>query len=159
VRRTAAKRARRTLNIPAFAKDRLEAALWRSGITRELNSGWAGYELLTVLAESQLRLRQSAILDCVLAKEDLRRRWRELAAQHGAGFFPIECVCSDEVVHRARLDGRQRGIPGWYELDWAEVERVRGYYEPWQTERLVVDSAREVEENFTAVMCYLRIEK
>jgi hypothetical protein len=120
-----------------------------------MNSGWAGYELLTALAESQLRIGQSAILDGVLAKEALRRSWRELAARYGAAFHAIECWCSDEAVHRARLEGRQRGIPGWYELDWAEVERVRGYYEPWQTERLRLDCAAPVNDNIAALMRYL----
>lgn len=148
----------RALNIPVFAKDWLEAALRRSGITREMNSGWAGYELLGTLAERQLRLGQSAILDCVLAKEDLRRKWRNLAAQHGAAFHAIECLCSDEALHRSRVEGRERGIPGWYELEWAEVERVREYYEPWQGTRLRVDCARPSAENFAAVMRYLQPE-
>jgi len=144
-----------TFRIPVFCKDRLEAVLWRSGITREMNSGWAGYELLTTVAESQLRLGQSAILDSVASAERIRRRWRELAAQHGATFRAVECICPDEVIHRARLNGRQRGIPGWYELDWAEVERVRVNYEAWQAERLVVDTARGVNEVMTVVMNYL----
>ena len=42
----------RALGCPVFAKDWLEAALWRSGVRREQGSGWAGYELLTALAES-----------------------------------------------------------------------------------------------------------
>ncbi len=43
----------------------------------------------------------------------------------------------------------------WYELDWAEVERVRVNYEAWQAERLVVDTARGVNEVMTVVMNYL----
>lgn len=153
-----AEAAGRALGIPVFSKDWLEAALWRSGITREMNSGWAGYELLTSLAERQLRLDQSAILDSVAAFERLRQAWRDLAARHGAAHRAIECVCSDEAVHRARLSGRQRGIPGWYELDWAEVERVRGYYEPWTDGRLVVDAAHPVSDNIRAVLTYLTAE-
>lgn len=145
----------RTLGIPVFSKDWLEAALWRSGITREMSAGHAGYELLTSLAERQLRLDQSAVLDSVAAFEHLRQRWRDLAARHGAAHRAVECVCPDEAVHRARLNGRQRGIPGWYELDWAEVERVRAYYEPWTGERLVVDAILPVQDNIRAVLNYL----
>jgi predicted kinase len=148
----------RALNCPVFAKDWLEAALWRSGVGREQNSGWAGYELLTALAESQLRLGQPALLDCVAGREPLRRQWRALAAQYGAAFRPIECVCADEALHQARLSGRQRGIPGWYELDWAEVERVRAGYEPWETERLVLDMAADFEHNLAAALAYVKGE-
>ena len=145
----------RALGVPVFAKDWLEAALWRSGIGREQNSGWAGYELLTTLAERQLRLSQSAILDCVASNEELRQCWRALAAKHGAAFRAVECVCADEALHRARLEGRQRGIPGWYELDWAEVERVRATYEPWTSERLGLDMTQPATENLAAALAFV----
>ncbi len=146
----------RALGCPVFAKDWLEAALWRSGVGREQGSGWAGYELLTALAESQLRLGQPAILDCVAGREALRRQWRALAEQFQAGFRPVEYVCADTALHQARLAGRQRGIPGWYELDWAEVERVRAGYEPWEIERLVLDMAQPLVQNLQAALAYVK---
>ena len=146
----------RALGCPVFAKDWLEAALWRSGVQREQGSGWAGYELLTALAESQLRLGQSAILDCVAGREVLRRQWQALADQFQAGFRPVECVCADTALHQARLAVRQRGIPGWYELDWAEVERVRARYESWETERLVLDMAQPRAQNLQAALTYAK---
>ena len=145
----------RALSIPVFAKDWLEATLWRSGIGREQSSGWAGYALLTALAESQLRLGQSVILDCVAGRETLRGEWQALATQHGAAYRPVECVCADEALHQARLAGRQRGIPGWYELDWAEVERVRAGYEPWTADRLVLDMATPLAENLATALAYI----
>jgi predicted kinase len=153
---TLAEAAGRVFGWPVFSKDRLEAALWRGGLTREMGSGWAAYELLTTLAEQQLRLDQSAVLDSVAGRTGLRRQWRELAERCGAAFRMVECVCSNESLHRARLAGRQRGIPGWYELDWAEVERVRGEYEPLTDERLLVDMVRPLNDNLAAVLAYLR---
>lgn len=146
----------RALGCPVFGKDWLEAALWRSGVGREQGSGWATYELLTTLAECQLRLSQSAILDCVAGREALRRQWRGLAARLGAHFRPVECVCADLSLHQIRLTGRQRGIPGWYELDWADVERVRAGYEPWETERLVLDLASPAADNLAAALAYVK---
>src|SRR6266436_3844365 len=52
---TFAEYAAQLLGCPVFSKDWLEASLWRSGIGRDTNSGWAAYELLTTLAENQLR--------------------------------------------------------------------------------------------------------
>jgi predicted kinase len=152
---TLAEHAARRLACPLFTKDYLEATLRRNGIGPEQNSGWAAYDLLTTLAEQQLRLGQSAVLDSTATFARVRAAWRDVAARYGASLRVVECVCSDEQLHRARLAGRQRGIPGWYELSWAEVERVRGNYEPWTDERLVLDAVDPVEQNVAALDRYL----
>ena len=54
-----------------------------------------------------------------------------------------------------RIDGRQRGIPGWYELTWQEVLDVRARYEPWRGAQLVLDGVRPLEENLAALERYL----
>jgi predicted kinase len=152
---TLGEHAARVLACPRFAKDEIEAALWRAGVGTEQRSGWAAYELLGSLAEAQLRLGQSAVLDSVARFEQFRAGWRALAERHGVAFRVVECVCSDEALHRRRLEGRRRGIPGWYEVDWAEVERVRAGYEPWRDERLVLDAARPLAENLRRLDEYL----
>jgi predicted kinase len=152
---TFAEYAAQVLDCPVFSKDRPEATLWRSGIGRKANSGWAAYELLTTLAEGQLRLQQSAVLDSVATYERIRSVWRELAAQYGAILRVVECVCSDRDLLRKRLATRHRGIPGWPELSWAEAESVRAKYEPWKDDRLVLQSTDMPEDNFNALRCYL----
>lgn len=153
----------REMSVPVFAKDWLEATLRRCELAPQHsdgpNLGYTAYELLTTLAERQLTLGQSAILDCVAGQEKLRRQWRDLAAGHQAHWHVIECVCSNEAVHRARLGARRRGIPGWYELEWEEVERVRGYYEPWQEEHLTLDMIVPLPDNIEASLAYLRHPK
>jgi hypothetical protein len=59
-------------------------------------------------------------------------------------------------LERVQLNGRQRHIPGWHELTWADVERVRNYYEPWQEERLLVDGIRPFAQNLQAALTYLQ---
>lgn len=150
----------RTLKIPVFAKDWLEAALRKSGLRDGAEDGqtlgYAGYELLTMLALRQLQLGQSVILDSVASTESIRGQWRQLAVEYGAGWRVIECICPDEAVHRARLENRQRNIPSWHELTWAEVERVRGYFAAWQEDRLVVDMVEPLETNIQQVLEYLK---
>ncbi|MEM7539491.1 MAG: AAA family ATPase [Chloroflexota bacterium] len=145
------------LLIPVFAKDWLEATLKRSqmGVEAEERMGYASYELLTTLAERQLMLGQSAILDSVASIEKVRHEWRMLTQTYDAQWRVIECVCSDDVIHRQRLAGRQRNIPGWHELEWGEVERVRGYFVPWTEERLVVDTLNPHGDNVQVVLNYL----
>lgn len=155
---TVAEAVGRDLGIPVFAKDWLEATLRRCELrpqVAERNLGYAAYELLTILAERQLRLGQSVILDSVASVEPIRAQWRVLAKQYGAAWRVIECVASDEAMQRARLEERQRGIPGWHELEWSEVERVKGYYAPWTEERLVLDAMEPADENVRKVLEYL----
>ena len=147
------------IGAPVFAKDWLEASIVRSGMTEAPEAkqqlGWAGYELLTTLAERQLRINQSVILDSVASTESIRAAWRNLAFAHGAHWRVIECVCSDENVHRARLALRKRNIPGWPELTWSEVERVRQYFTPWRDDRLTVDAMMPMHHNLATVLTYL----
>ncbi len=147
----------KSLGIPVFAKDWLEATLVRSGLkppNEDKSLGFAGYELLTLLTERQLMLGQSAILDSVAGSQTIRSTWCHLAERYGADWRVIECICSDESIHRSRLDSRKRNIPGWHELEWTEVERVKGYYSPWEGERLVLDMIYSFEENLFKARIY-----
>ena len=147
----------RKLGIPVFARDWLEATLLRSKLVpaeTEKQLGSIGYDLLTVLAERQLSLGQSVILDSVASTESIRNTWRGLRKKYNADWRVSECVCSDMAVHRKRLEKRQRNIPGWHELQWSEVEFVRSYYAPWNEERLIVDSINPVDRNILAVIKY-----
>lgn len=145
------------LGIPVFARDWLEAALLRNGLKPTSSGkslGYVGYELLTVLVERQLKMRQSVILDSVAATQTIRNTWKDLARQYNADWYVIECVCSDESIHRARLEKRERDIPGWYELEWLDVEKVKVYYAPWDETRLVLDMVDPIAENISRVRLY-----
>ena len=106
----------------------------------------AYYDLLTTLATRQLMFGQSAVLDC-LVDEDVVTRWQQLADQHKAQLVVAECVCSVEDEHRRRLEGRRRGIPGWHEVGWPHVERMRAEYPPLASPDLVLDAMEPVESN------------
>jgi predicted kinase len=129
-------------SIPVFAKDKLEATLVRSELVKieDHRLGFAGYELLTEIAITNLSAGQSVALDSVCGRNSLRNNWLSLATSYSAQVIVVECICSDSNVHKARLESRKRDIAGWHELDWDEVERVRSYFEPWKQDRLVIDS-------------------
>lgn len=116
------------LGIPVFAKDWPEATLLRSGlkpVTEDKSLGSAGYELLSVLAEHQLILGQSVILDTVAGSQTILSKWHQLARQYSADRKVTECICLDESLHCSKLKDRKRNIQGWHELEWAEVERIK----------------------------------
>ena len=148
----------RKLGVPVFAKDWLETTLIRCKLSPSASRslGSAGYQLLTTLADRQLRLGQSVILDSVASTLSIRAEWCTLAQTYRAEWRVIECICSDESVQRDRMKVRQRNIPGWHELDWSEVERVRAYYAPLDEEHLILDAVNPLEENIAAALCYLR---
>lgn len=157
-----AEAAGRSLCIPVFAKDWLEGVLKLYGIDHACDLsgqrqqlGYVGYELLTTLALRQLQFEQSVILDSAASTRSIRDKWRGMAQEYSARWRVIECICSDEALHRARLADRHRGIPNWSELQWSDVERVKAYYAPWDEERLVVDAVQPFETNLDAVLNYL----
>jgi len=147
------------LRAPVFTKDRIEASLWRNGVTSALDSWHVAEDLLTTLAGEQLRRGQSAILDTVARTAASRQTWQALAVEHGATFVLIECVCSDHGLHRRRIEGRDRGIPGWYELTWDDVERTRGRWEAWPDDRLVLDAVNLLAENVDTALAYLGVNE
>lgn len=114
-----------------------------------------GWDLLSRVAEQQLRGGRSCIVDLV-AREEPRRELSALACRYGAACAVVECVCSDVDVHRSRVEGRRRDIPGWYELTWDRVERGRSVYEPLREPKVVIDAVRPPEENLAQVMRHLR---
>ena len=75
------------LAIPVFARDWLEATLVRSELVASNQNrplGSAGYELMTMLAERQFRLDQSAILDSVASTQSIRDTWKYLSEKYQA---------------------------------------------------------------------------
>jgi predicted kinase len=115
-----------------------------------------GWSLLSRLAEQELRRGRDLVLDLV-AREAPRQDWSGLADRYGASFSVVECVCSDVEVHRSRVEGRARDIPGWYELTWAHVERGRRTYEPLQEPKLVIDAVEALDRNLARVREYVGV--
>jgi predicted kinase len=105
-----------------------------------------GWSLLWALARSQLRRGSSVVLDGVARDPELEGT-RELADEEGARCLVIMTACADPVLHRARVEGRQRQIPGWYELDWEHVERARSSWVPPEGLDLTLEAATPVGEN------------
>jgi predicted kinase len=124
-------------------------------VERQRGIGWS---LLGRVAEQQLRRGASVVLDLV-AREQPRREWAELATRYGAAFRVLECICSDPAIWRERVEGRARSIPGWYELTWESVERSRVNYVPLEGPKLVIDAVAPFDENLALVRRYLHDER
>ena len=153
---TLADRVAEWVGAPSFSGDWLLGAIAPSGALDDLErSVTLGiYEgLLRSLFTRQLMLGQSAILDCT-ASDRLIEEWAGVAAPLGGRLLTVECVCSDEEVHRSRIEGRTRNIPGWHEIDWSHVEYMRRGAQPMRIPRLIIDALRPLEENVSAILAH-----
>jgi predicted kinase len=147
----------RALGLPLLSVDPIEAALLRAGLTRSFATGLGAYLVVEALADSQLALGQSVIVDAVNSVDAAKDMWRALAIKHEVRLDPIECQCSDEDLHRARLASRRRHLPPEFaEPTWDDVLRRREESTPWSEPLLAVDAAQSVDSNTKLVLSWLR---
>lgn len=121
----------------------LQEALDAMGLRGHRDVGWS---VLWALARSQLRRGRPVVLDGVARAPEVAGT-RALAREEGAPAFVVMTRCADPGLHRSRIEGRQRGIPGWYELDWEHVARARNEWEPLEDVDLVVEAAQAAAQN------------
>ena len=153
---TIAEHAARHLGAPLLAWDWLTAGLALIAPMREALDALerptyrdVGWSAMWNLAELQLRLGHPVVLDGV-AREPQLERARSLTATYAVPMVSVATMCSDPTVHRTRLAGRQRGIPGWHELDWVYIERFLASWEPPATD-IVLDAVDPLGENTATV--------
>jgi hypothetical protein len=121
----------------------VQEALDAMGLRGHRGVGWS---ILWALARSQLRRGQPVVLDGVARAPEVAET-RALAREEGAPSFVVLAECSDSEAHRSRIEGRRRGIPGWYELDWDHVARARGEWEPLDDTDVVLEATGTVAQN------------
>lgn len=105
-----------------------------------------GWSLLWALARAQLRRGAPVVLDGVARQPEVTGT-RRLAAEEGAACLVVMTTCVDIDIHRARVEGRSRHIPNWYELEWTHVAQARATWEPPADVDLVLEATVAVAEN------------
>jgi predicted kinase len=133
--------------------DTIEQALRNAGaLNGPLDD--AGYRVAYAVATDNLRLGRTVIADCVNPVSLSRAAWLAVAAGVPVAAIQLEIVCSDQAEHRRRVETRIIDMPGLVLPTWAEIQANihAGNYEPWQHERIVIDTAgRTVLESVRAV--------
>lgn len=128
--------------------DRLEGPLLKHGISGD-SIGWSGYAALTAMAAQNLEVGVGVVIDSVAWSNRIRNEWRELAATHQVSFRPIEVRCTDAAEHRSRI-----------EAETSKRDRRRltaeSIYEPWDTERLVLDSSAGLGPILSEAIAYVQ---
>ncbi len=142
-----------TLRLPLFAKDRFQRVLRDEAPGAPLTTA---YHLLLDQAAEQLSLGLGVVLDAVFPLPEFRQAARDIAFHQGASLAIIQCVCTDELLWRARVDSRSEIVPGWPPAGWAEIERLRPIWQPWPPgTTLVVDAVHPFEINLAASLAYI----
>ena len=145
----------RELCIPLFAKDRIQSNLRVHGLADRKTAD--GYHLMFDLADEQLALGVSVILDAVFPMQEFRSVAYNIAASNKARFCPVYCFCSDMSVWQDRMRDRQRYVPNWTPVGWSEVERMQTVFEPWEPARVLsVDAVNSLERNLELVQSWVR---
>lgn len=137
----------RQLHAAHLRVDTIEHALRDTGTPV---TGPEGYVIAYRVAEDNLRLGLSVVADTVNPLQVTRQAWRAVATQLAVPFAEIEVICSDRTEHRARIETRDVGIAGFPLPTWEDV--VAREYEPWETDRIVIDTAGQTPAESLAAL-------
>lgn len=119
--------------------DTIEQAIL-SSLRVQNDLGALGYVVAYELARANLCLGGTVVADAVSPLTAIREAWRAVAESAASDIVEVEVVCSDTSEHRRRVDSRKADISGHTLPTWDEVQRRE--YEPWASNRLVIDSAQ-----------------
>lgn len=117
--------------------DTIEQALLRSGVAEV---GPAGYMVAYELVKDHLMNGGCVVADCVNPIGITRQAWREVALHSNASSLEVEVICSDQELHRARVEDRRADIPGHILPTWEDVLCLD--FEPWTPAVFQVDMAK-----------------
>jgi predicted kinase len=144
-------RARRA---PVLSVDPIESAILEAGIEASFETGLAAYVVAERVADASLAAGLDAVIDAVNSVDPARDMWRRLAAKHDVRLRIIECVLTDEKVHRRRLAGRDRGLR-LAEPTWVDIERRRREWTPWPEPHLTLEATEPVRGNVERALAFL----
>ncbi|WP_161881818.1 AAA family ATPase [Deinococcus alpinitundrae] len=148
---TLARQLSHKLNATYLRLDTVEAALLNTALQVTVE----GYAVLYALAEDNLRLDRTVVVDCVNPLPVTREAWHEVARRCSSQCIDIEIICSDETEHRRRVETRREDVENhagqWKPPTWSNVQV--NDYQPWMTSRFQLDTAKGTpQENFQALV-------
>lgn len=142
------------LRLPIFSVDPIESAIVTAGIARSFETGLAAYLVAAALADEQLKLGNSAIIDAVNAEEEGKDVWRGLAKKHGVELIVL-LVALERSLHRRRLEARVRNLHGFSEVTWESVEARRKAFTAWKEPVLELDASCDVAASVEKAARYI----
>ena len=131
--------------------DPVDSALAQAGVRETGTPGLAAYGVVGAIAEQNLALGTTVVVDAVNAVGEAKTFWIELARRRGARLLAIETILDDHGIHQDRLAGRFRNlaIP---EPTWDSIALRRDEWVAWPFAPLTVDSSEALAANVARVL-------
>lgn len=130
--------------------DAIEQAIRRADTSGQ-DIGPTGYFVAYELARENLALGSTVISDSVNPIGLTRDAYRDIARCAKSTYLDVEVICTNLRLHRERVEGRSADIEGFSLPDWQAV--IGRDYEPWDRDRLILDSAiLSVEQSVAAII-------
>lgn len=145
----------RELRLPVFSVDPIESSIVKAGVNRSFETGLAAYLITETMARENLSLGNSLVIDSVSAVKEAKQMWHELSANSHAKLIIIECICSDEEIHKKRIEARVRNLHGIPEVTWNDVLKRKEEYIAWDVPVLSIDSINDPRSNLNTALSYI----
>ena len=107
---TVATEVARELGAVLLSVDPIDSALAAAGSRETGIPGFAAYAVIGAMAEQNLAIGSTVVIDAVNAVGEAKTFWIELARRRGARLLAVEVVLGDDALHRDRLAGRVRDL-------------------------------------------------
>ena len=136
----------RALAAVHLSVDTIEDALLGAGLTAGWTSGVAAYEAVRAVAEQNLRIGNTVVVDAVSDSAEARSTWQCAAGATGCRLRWLVLLAPPEPEHRRRLASRVRGFQHLREPSWDDVTARAGSSAPWPagTPQISTDAALDV---------------
>lgn len=141
----------RSLGAVLLSVDPIDSALAEVGTRETEIPGIAAYAVIGAMAEQNLEIGATVVVDAVNAVGEAKTFWIELARRLDARLLAIEVILADEQIHRRRLAGRVRQL-AIAEPTWEAVIQRRAEWVAWPFAPLVVDAAEALDRNVSRVL-------
>jgi len=141
----------RELGAVLLSVDPVDSALAAEGVRETRAAGRAAYAVVGAMAEENLALGTTVVVDAVNAVGEAKTFWIELARRHGVRLLAVETILSDHALHRERLAGRIRE-QAIAEPTWEAVVLRAFEWAAWPFAPLIVDSVEPFELNVARVL-------
>jgi predicted kinase len=141
----------RELGAVLLSVDPVDSALLSVGVHEGGPPGLAAYAVVGAIAEENLAVGATVVVDAVNAVGEAKTFWIDLSRRTGAPLLAVEAVLSDEALHRERLHGRKRAL-AIAEPTWEAVTGRRAEWVAWPFAPLVVDAVEPLERNVARIV-------
>ncbi len=113
--------------------------------------GRFSYELMFALAQEQLQLGLSVVVDTPLTYHTTYEQSKELARRFQAPMLVVHCQCPPEVQKR-RLEGRKGKVSEFQITSWEEWMQWKPRFEDFDDGGCLIDTSNPLDDSLARVM-------